>query len=166
MHKKKFKPYDRGTLARLKREGRCFEPFHGKELKRLAEDLAHLGETAALRQTLVNELTDRIGRMVDPALAEEESKTARSEGYAEGLKDKKEEMKAEKVCHDPFHKFFDGKRPMPLMLSEIFNVYFAMRASVPIGGAPELVVLVPHGIDPKKKQDLGPDAALWLNKSR
>jgi len=162
-HKKpKPRPIDPSTRARFKRERRCFDPAHEKEIAFLRDELEKRAKDASDRETTISSLQDRMRRMIDQGLSDEAVKTSRSEGVLEGQKQKAEEIKRTGTCFDVFHKAMVGKGgAVPLTLLEIFTVFYQLK-DVILGNGPDprLLVILPDGIKPLGKLPPGP---AWID---
>lgn len=158
----KQRPIDPSTRARFKRERRCFEPAHEKEIAFLRNELEKRAKDASDREATISSLQERMRGMIDRSLSDEAAKTSRSEGVLEGQKQKAEEIKRAGTCFDVFHKAMVGKGgPVPLTLLEIFSVVYQLKDTIISNGPdPRLLVILPDGIKPLGGTPPGP---VWID---
>lgn len=143
--KKKLKPLDPSTVARLRREKRCFEPDHDRKIEDLAGGLEDQVKLHATLEEALSSLKAEKLQMITKGEADERVAQARLEGYREGEKEAQERLRKEKVCYDGFHKFYEGKDVHNLSMNQMLKLYIHLVKS---GIEPKITSFVPKGYQP------------------
>lgn len=142
---KKPKRLDPSTVARLRREKRCFEPDHDRKIEDLSgglEDKVKL--TATLEEALSNLKAEKL-QMITHGEAEEMVSSACLKSFREGEKETTESLKKEKHCFDPFHNFFSDKTIANLSLNQVLRLYVHLAKA---GMEIKITAFVPKGFEP------------------
>ena len=146
---KKPKPLHPGTMRRMRKEKRCFEPSHPESIERYAKDSVKLHEEIGRLEARVSEL---LKNTIDKDLAEEEKKSEFFKGLHEGKEEVAQALKKDQACFNSFHNFTNDKKPMNLDLTEILALLVHIKKSYMIGNSNiKVTVLCPMDFHPGKQ---------------
>lgn len=145
---KRRKPLDPATTARLRREKRCYQSGHMKDIFKLTGELEDRARKISDLEAMISRLHEEMAGMVHKSEAEEAARTERLLGYRDGEEGKRLVLEKEQACFTKMHRFTDGKRIENLNFGEIITLFSKLANKDSFGPFSRITVLVPSDIAP------------------